>query len=80
MPIYMNVNPISLNFRPTGAVVPVYMPEVKGFESADEPTQADADAVAGALAALYRELSGGQRAVIDQILAQAAEVSVVSAS
>jgi hypothetical protein len=80
VPIYMNVNPMSLNFRPTGAVVPVYVPEVKGFEAAAEPTQADADTVATALAALYAELTGGQRAVIDQILAQAAEVSAVSTS
>ena len=72
MPIYMNkFAPLTLNFRPTGAVVPVYSPEVKGFDDTPEPTQADADAAAAALERLYLELPAGQQLVVAGILSQA---------
>ena len=80
MPIYMDLTPLSLKFRPTGAVVPVYVPEVKGFGDAPEPTQEDADAAAESLAAFYDGLPRGQQAVVEQILTQAADVSVASRS
>jgi hypothetical protein len=75
MPIYMhNLNPLSFEFKPTGASVPVYTPEVKGFDAATDPTQDDADAAAAALEKLYGELPAGQQAVLAQILSQAASV------
>jgi len=77
MPIYMNSNPLSLNFRPLDVSVPVYTPEVKGFGS-DDPTQDDADAAAAALEKLYHELPSAQQAVVAQILSQASEAAVSS--
>lgn len=80
MPIYMNVNPLTLNFKPAQLVVPIGMPEVQGFGMSPEPTQADADAAAEALAACHASLPPAQQAVIEQILAQAGEAAIVSAS
>jgi hypothetical protein len=74
MPIYMNnnLNQLSLNFRPTGAIVPVLGSEVRGF-AADEPTQEDIDATAAALEQLYHELPAGQQKVLAAVLDQAAD-------
>ena len=78
MPIYMqninNIAPLSLNFRPTGAIVPVLSSEVRGF-AAGEPTQDDIDAASIALENLYRDLPTGQQAVIAGIMSQAAEAT-----
>ena len=79
MPIYMNFEGLKFNFRPTGAGVPVYTPEVKGYSADEEPTQDDADAAAAALENLYHELPPGQQAVIAQIVAQAASATDVAA-
>jgi hypothetical protein len=64
---------LKFKFKPLGTTVPLFVPEVKGFEASVDPTQDDADAAAAALEALYNGLPQGQQAVLAQIVLQATQ-------
>jgi len=64
---------LRFTYQPLNQTIAVKLavPEVKGFSAGEEPTQADADAVAAQLAALDASLSGPQQTVLRLLVEQA---------
>ncbi len=66
-----DANRLMFHFNPVQVNFPLFNQEVRGFGAETDPVQADADAIAAALAERYDALPPAQQAVLAQILLQA---------